>query len=974
MEMLSVPVAPRAEVDRGYNEREVVEMSVRTKALLLLAVGVVMQAVAAWVVMLAIVESRFLDLEKTAVVRDVTRLLRGFDGELDALEATATDWARWDDAFSFMAAGSDVFVRTNLDPDTLSVLDLCSIAFLDTQGELRFALERPGPGDEPTSLSSGHLKVIRELVRATRPGQSNRGVVVMDGEAHLAVVQPIVRTDGSGPSPGAIVMTRGVDRGIMPRLVEVLSLDASIELAPAVSGSTADARVEKVEARQVVAVARVRMLLGDADLVVRVRAGRELSREGRAMAERLAIAVAAMLILLGLSALWLLDRLVLARLARVERTVHLIATQVDLRARVEESGRDEVGRMATSINTMLAALEAAEAESRAGEERYRAVVEDQPEMVCRWRPNGEIVFANRAFGDVFGSGGGPWVCIPFLELVAGSDPRAVGEISACCPLRPLARFVTRHMAPDGSTRWVQWTNRTLFDSAGVPSEHQAVGRDITAERLSEEALRSAEKVARLALEGPPETAILADLGGTVLTFFDSTPSRLDVTLTGMAGSQVAEVLGAAGVAWRGAARRAIAEGRIQVVEATRCGRTLQLAVQPVCDDSGSVRQLAVFTVDITDRLRAEEAERRLAEQASIEAALQGTRDLLMQISQSIREVLWTRDRRMGRFSYVSPGFEHIWGRSCEELRADPAVLLGGVHPEDRDRVEARLESGAELSGRSIEFRVARPDGSVRWVAVREIPIASGLDRDEGLLGLVEDVTERRDMEEQSRRLGSQLRRLARRLDEARERERKKLALWLHDEVGQLLTALRLDLAWLDRRMPVVGEDIRMRLAEMQRLIDDRITAVQQISIELRPSILEDLGLRAAIEWACGQHATRTGAVVKVDNEVSDRDVPGPVALAVLRITQEALTNVARHAGASRLWVTVRREESRILLTVADDGRGIHHDEATGVGALGILGMRERTMAFGGELDVRRRLGGGTELVATMKLEWSEEGA
>jgi two-component system sensor histidine kinase UhpB len=266
----------------------------------------------------------------------------------------------------------------------------------------------------------------------------------------------------------------------------------------------------------------------------------------------------------------------------------------------------------------------------------------------------------------------------------------------------------------------------------------------------------------------------------------------------------------------------------------------------------------------------------------------------------------------------------------------------------------------------------RPDSSSRWVAVREFPIAGDLGRDDGLLGLVEDVTERREMEEQSRRLEGQLRRLARRLDEAREKERKKLAIWLHDEVGQLLTALRLDLAWLGGRMPAGSDEIRVRLAEMQRLIEDRITAVQQISIELRPSILEDLGLRAAIEWACGQHEARTGTAVKVDNAVSDPDVPRPVALAVLRITQEALTNIARHAGASCVWLTLRRDESRILLTVADNGRGIRPDEAAGFGALGILGMRERTMACGGTFDVRRHPGGGTEVRATMRLERSAE--
>lgn len=945
-------------------------MSVRTKAVVLLAAGVVGLVAAAWIVLSAIVEDRFRQLEEAAVRRDVQRVLRAIDGELDALAVTAVDWGKWDDAFTFMTEGKAAFVRANLVPDTLKELDLCSMVFVDAHGGLRFGMERSNRTAEPGPLSDGHREAITALAAAAGSGKPLRGLVVVDQHVHIVAVHPVTRTDGSGASPGSVVMARGLEPGLMRRLAAALDLKVELLVGSSRDGAAGgEPAVQVVDTRQIVGTQALGTLLGGPELLVRVRGERALSREGAAMARLLTLALAAMQLLFGLAGLWLLDRHVLARLARVEATARLIAANADPRARVEARGRDEVGRLASSINTMLAALERSEGEARASEERYRAVVEDQAELVCRWRPNGDIVFANRAFSDLFGEAGEPWVCASFLDLVSGADAAVRRDVEARSAGSPLATFVTSHRAKDGGTRWVQWTDRTIFGgTGGAAVEHQAVGRDITAQRLSEESLRAAEKAVRSALDGAPETAMLTDLGGTVLAFFDATPGRLDVTVSRLAGSQVAEHLGSAATAWWHGAQLAISEGRLQVLEATRSGRTLQVAIEPVKDASGTVRQLAVFTRDVTDRLRAEEAERKLAERAQIEEALQGTRDLLTQISRSIREVLWTRDGTSGRFGYVSPGFEHIWGRSCEALYADPGTFVEGVHPDDRRAVLAGLRGDATEAKSVVDFRVVRPDGSERWVAAREFPLEGGGDGKHRLLGLAEDVTERKEMEQQSRRLESQLRLLARRIDQAREEERRKLAVWIHDDVGQLLTALRLDLAWLERRMPKAKAELRARLAEMQSLLESRIASVQQLSIELRPSILEDLGLGAALGWACTQQRARTGLDIALDMEVPEGEVPQPVALAILRITQEALTNISRHAGAKQVSIGLRREGARAVLTIRDDGRGISAEEATGFRALGILGMRERTMAHGGTLDVRARPEGGTELVATMLLE------
>lgn len=954
----------------AYNPHGVFAVSVRVKALLLLAASVVGLVGAVWLLLGRAVTARFARLEDEAIRRDVERVLHAIDREATELGITAKDWAEWDDAFAYLTVGSEEFERSNLGVDSLQVLSLCSLAYLDTQGRLRFGVHLSSSRESTVPLSASHLEAIERVIAVAGAGGSRRGVLLVDGSAHLLALRPVTHSDGTGRSPGFVAMLRSLEPEIIERLAAALDLRVELVHGPPPQGVGAPggggAWVESVENGTITGAARVPMLLGGDGLRVRVREDRALTREGAAMARYLALALAGCLLVFGTGLLVLLDRTVLARLAAVEATARLIAVNADPRARMTVHGRDEVGRLAGSINTMLAALEQSEAEARAGEERYRAVVEDQEELVCRWRTNGEIVFVNRAFAQLGDEPSQEWICRNFLDLVGGNDPAVAGGIAACSAAHPLFTFVTRHLR-DGEVRWIQWTNRTIFDAEDVAVEHQAVGRDITAARQGEETLRACEKAVRGALDGPPDTGVLTDLGGTILSFNDATPGRLDLAATELVGSQVADHLGSAAAAWWQGARQAIAEGRLQVFDGVRDGRVLQVAVQPVRDADGTVRQLAVFTCDLTDLRRAEEAERQLRERAQVEEALKGTRDMLAQISRSIREVLWIRERPDGRFTYVSPGYEHIWGRSCDSLYADSGTFLAGIHPDDLEAVAASLRMDVPPPKRVVDFRVVRSDQTLRWVTVREFPLGEGDGAGERLLGLAEDITERKEMEQQSRRLESELRMLARRIDEAREEERRKLAVWLHDEVGQLLTALRLDLAWMAHRLPRRHAELHARLQEVQALLEDRLTSVQRVSIELRPSILEDLGLRAALEWAREQCMARTGLQVELAMSVDEAEIPRPVALALLRITQEGLTNIARHAGASRVTIAVRREGDRVELQVADDGRGIRPEEATGFQALGILGMRERTMAHGGTLEVRACPGGGSELLATMQL-------
>jgi signal transduction histidine kinase len=211
-----------------------------------------------------------------------------------------------------------------------------------------------------------------------------------------------------------------------------------------------------------------------------------------------------------------------------------------------------------------------------------------------------------------------------------------------------------------------------------------------------------------------------------------------------------------------------------------------------------------------------------------------------------------------------------------------------------------------------------------------------------------------------------LRALAAREQSVREEERARIAREIHDQLGQALTGLKMDLTWLNARLPG-QKTVAEKVQSMFRLIDDTIQSVRKIATLLRPEVLDQLGLAAAVGWQAREFQMRTGIRCKVS--VPAEPVPaGPeLSTAAFRIFQELLTNVARHAGATRVEVSMRADGGRLLLEVQDNGKGISEADLSGSKSLGLLGMRERAMAFGGSVEFSGTGGTGTRVAVVLPL-------
>ena len=319
---------------------------------------------------------------------------------------------------------------------------------------------------------------------------------------------------------------------------------------------------------------------------------------------------------------------------------------------------------------------------------------------------------------------------------------------------------------------------------------------------------------------------------------------------------------------------------------------------------------------------------------------------------------------------VSVGLLELTGFTPEDLRVDADLFRSHIIDEDRERVfDEMRRSAAEGRDLDVAYRFRHRDGRTVWLHSVSRPEA----RDDGSVlytTLTVDVTRamERQMELRQRALDSeaQLRAFASRLLDIREEERSFLARELHDQIGQALTALLLELSALRLESESLGDAVD-RMARFEARIQQTIRLVQTLSAGLRPPALEQLGLVPSIEAELAELRQRTDLVLRFDatSSGSADDLPEERALALFRVLQEALVNVVRHARARHVDVRLRCTPKEARLEVVDDGVGIPDEMIADPGALGLLGMRERMVAHRGRVEIDRPTEGGTRVRAIL---------
>ncbi len=337
----------------------------------------------------------------------------------------------------------------------------------------------------------------------------------------------------------------------------------------------------------------------------------------------------------------------------------------------------------------------------------------------------------------------------------------------------------------------------------------------------------------------------------------------------------------------------------------------------------------------------------------------------------------TLDKSIGTL-YVSPQIEAVLGYTPEEWLADPGLWVQLLHPEDRDRVLAEVQKSLQSTDGvlfQLEYRIFTRSGAMLWLYDEAISVKNELNEPDFLQGIMYDVTERKRFEEELKSSHERMRELAGHIEAAREEERTRIARDIHDELGQVLTCLKIDLAWMDKKLHAKGQTARpalllKKIAAMQDTINSTVQMVRKISTGLRPVILDHFGLSAAIEWQASEFQSLTGIQCQFSTTAETPDLPldEKAASAIFRIFQELLTNITRHAKASEVTISLGKGRSMLNLEVQDNGRGITERESLQANSFGLLGVRERVALLGGRFDIKGIAGKGTTV--TVRIPFS----
>jgi PAS domain S-box-containing protein len=493
------------------------------------------------------------------------------------------------------------------------------------------------------------------------------------------------------------------------------------------------------------------------------------------------------------------------------------------------------------------------------------------------------------------------------------------------------------------------------DASGAIIYGMGVAIDITERQRAQERLAENETRLRAIIDAEPECVKLLDASGRVLTMNPAGLAMVEADAPEqMIGQDVLCVVAPEyHDAFTDLSRRVLAGAtgtlEFEIIGFKGTRRWLETHAVPLRRPGGEIHAVLGITRDITKRKRAEQA-------------LQESQERLQLVARATNDAVWDWDLVTDAL-WWSEGFQKMFGYAPEEIEPGAESWYNRLHPEDRERVITGIRAaidGGETSW-SDEYRFCRRDGGYAEIYDRGYVMHDANRRPVRMVGSMMEVSERKRTE-------AQLRNLAARLEAIREEERTRIAREIHDEVGQALTALKMDLAWLGKKVPPRGTPVRRKLRGMESVIDATMDALHRILAELRPGVLDDLGLPAAIRWVAEEFKRRTEIACTVQMTGGEPRLDGGQATAVFRILQEALTNVARHAQARRVEIRLHVLPTAFELVVTDDGRGITATELQARGTLGILGMRERALTWHGRVTVRGQPGRGTTVRVFMPMD------
>jgi PAS domain S-box-containing protein len=348
------------------------------------------------------------------------------------------------------------------------------------------------------------------------------------------------------------------------------------------------------------------------------------------------------------------------------------------------------------------------------------------------------------------------------------------------------------------------------------------------------------------------------------------------------------------------------------------------------------------------------------------AELTASEQRFRQLAENIEEVFWISTPDQRQVLYASPAYSKVFCRSCESLYDDPQSFLEAVHPEDRHLL-TDWDVAKEGKPGEREYRVLRPTGDVRWIWTRAIPVTNELGEVYRIVGITRDITSRRRNEERLR--NEEL--LLRKLLSLQDRERKLTAHEIHDGLVQYVTGSKMIVEGLRHQMQTGGKVKPDDLMGAADLLGKAIAEGRRLISNLRPLIIDEEGLLEAINYLVAEETGRGTLAISFTHAVTFEHLPPLLETTLFRIVQEAMTNIRRHARATRADVRLIQDEGQIRLEIRDDGIGFDPKQIPS-DHFGVRGITERARLFGGSARIKSAPGHGTLIAVSLPLDLEVE--
>jgi two-component system sensor histidine kinase UhpB len=598
------------------------------------------------------------------------------------------------------------------------------------------------------------------------------------------------------------------------------------------------------------------------------------------------------------------------------------------------------------------------AKLRSSEQRLAGILDSQETFIRRLDPQFRLTYMNQTYARAFKLRIGD---ITFTAVHPDDEERARAALVQLHE-PPYRGIVDLRIWIQGEWRWVRWENSFIRNAHGEFVEIQGVGIDITEWKRAEASLRESQALLlateRLAGIG----GYRWDLGSDSLAWSDELyrifghdPRERAPTAAAFIAAvhpddrrRIQDAIDAAL-----AGTRAF-DAEFRIIRSDGSERFIHSLGEVARDAAGVAVHMTGSSHDITEHKgaeaslrKSEERFRRYFELGLIGIAITSTDKRIMEVNDKTCEIL---------------GYERteLLQKTWQEI----------THPEDlpAQLAEADRLLAGDIDAYTLDKRYLRKDGTVVYTTVSVGCIRTTGGAIDHVVALIQDITERKRAEDSARQAHEQLRLLAKRLNQVREAEAGLLSRELHDEFGQMLTGIRMDLSWLASRLAGDKPKLMSKVSSSLAQVDATMRIVRNVAARLRPRILDELGLLPAIEWLVHDLQQRSDANVAFVSNTGATALTPDQATAVFRIVQESLSNIARHAGAKRIDVSLYAQDGSLTVEIRDDGKGVRENEMTSVESIGLLGMRERALAVGGDLTLESVAGRGTVVILRLPLE------